>query len=300
MSKHLAAIGLATVLISTFAEAQSSPELSKTFDLGVKRTPTPQFFVMVSKLMVYARDGKRTGTDVYRLRLKSNPAQAGKDGDEYACARFTWQPQGGAEAVIPALTDWRYIFKAAGEKGQMFGIDPRKFEGLADSNGKPLPADKGYHVYNAFIDFHSFCNVFADGAAPGRGIQDLKKLGDKIVHAAAFSKPPVSSGDSFFENGEITLELKGLSQVNGRACALVGYDSGESSFKMEMKGTRTAGSSHYFGDIYKDLANGWVQRATMTEIVISETSVATLPNKVNTIIERSIDIRNVSEKEFGM
>ncbi|HMJ65157.1 MAG TPA: hypothetical protein VK615_07380 [Candidatus Binatia bacterium] len=300
MRKHLAAIGIATLLISTVAKAQSTPELFRTFDLGVKRTPAPQFFVMESKFMLYARDGKRIGTDVYRLRLKSNPAQAGKDGDEYTCARFTWQPQGGVEAAIPALTDWSYVFKAAGDKGQMFGIDSGKFERLADSNGKTLPADKGYHVYNAFIDFHSFCNVFADRAAPGRGIQDLKKVGDKIVHAAAFSKPPVNSGESFFENGEITLELKGLSQVNGRACALVGYDSGESSFKMQLKGTQTAGSSHYFGDIYKDLANGWVQRATMTEIVVSETTVATPPNKVNAVVERAIDIRNVSEKEFGM
>jgi len=296
MTKHLAAIGIAMVLISTFAEAQLTPDVSKTFDLGLKRAPTPQFFVMESRLMVYARDGKRLGTDVYRLRLKCNPAQAGKGGDEYTCGRFTWQPQGGVEAAIPALTEWSYVFKPDGEKGQMFGIDQGKFQHLTDSTGKALPAENAYHVYNAFIDFHSFCNVFAEPAAPGRGIQDLRKVGDKIVHAAALSQPPLNSEGSFFKNGEITLEFKGLSQVNGKSCALVGYDSGESSFKM----LKTVGSSHYFGDIYKDLASAWVQKATMTEFVVSETTVATLPNKVNAIIERLIDIRNVREREFGL
>ena len=63
---------------------------------------------------------------------------------------------------------------------------------------------------------------------------------------------------------------------------------------------QTVGSSHYFGDIYKDLASGWVQKATMTEIVVSETTLPTPPNKFNAVIERLIEIRNVSEKEFGL
>ena len=89
--------------------------------------------------------------------------------------------------------------------------------------------------------------------------------------------------------------MKGLSRVNGKECALVGYDSGQSSFKM----MQTTGSSHYFGDIYKDLASGSVQKATMTEIVISETTLPEPPNKANAVIERLIEIRNVGPEEFG-
>ena len=54
--------------------------------------------------------------------------------------------------------------------------------------------DKAYYVYNAFIDFHGFCNVFAEPTTGGKGIQDLKSIGDKIVHAAAFTEPPVNLG----------------------------------------------------------------------------------------------------------
>jgi hypothetical protein len=306
MTKDLWQIGIAILLLSTgMAKPESIPVLANTFDLGSKHTASPQFFTMESKLIMYAPDGKRISTDVYRLRLRCIPGQAGRDDDEYTCGRFTWQPHGGSEAAIPALTNWTYGFKAAGDKkGQIFGIDRGKFDGIADSTGKILPADKAHHVYNAFIDFHSFCNVFAERAPQGRGIQDLKSLGDKIVHGSAFSEPPVGAGGSFFKNGEITLEFKGLSQINGKSCALVAYDSGESSFKILLKPppelNQTVGSSHYFGDIHKDLASGWVQKATMTEIVVSETTLSTPPHKVNAVIERLIEIRNVSEKEFEL
>ena len=107
-----------------------------------------------------------------------------------------------------------------------------------------------------------------------------------------------------FGNGEITLEFKGLSVVCDRYCALLGYDSGQSSFKMIMKPMpnmeiQTVGSSHYKGDIYKDLATNWVQKVTMTEFVVSETILPMPPNKITSVIERDIIIRNVSEKEFG-
>jgi hypothetical protein len=130
MTKHLAYFCFAILLVSaSFAGVQSTSVtaslLAKTFDLAGKHAPSPQFFVMESKLIMYALDGKRLGTDIYRLRLKCIPAPAGKDGDEYTCARFTWQPHGGAETTIPASTNWTYLFETTGqdEKGQVFGID---------------------------------------------------------------------------------------------------------------------------------------------------------------------------------
>ncbi|MCG3119693.1 MAG: hypothetical protein ALAOOOJD_02204 [bacterium] len=285
--------------------------LDKEFDLAGAHSQQTQYFMMESKLITYALDGKRLGTDIYRLHLKCVPAKLAKTaGDEYTCSRFTVQKGETAETAIPALADWTYIFKGTepDEKGQVLGIEHSKFVNLVDAEGKALPTDKTYHVYNAFIDFHAFCNVFAEPTPEGNGIQNLKKIGQKIVHVSAFSEPPVNLGDniaagSIFKNGEITLEFKGMSVVNGKFCALLAYDSGESSFKMIMKLTpemeiRSVGSSHYFGDIYKDLATNWVQKVTMTEWVASETTLPMPPNKVNNVIERNIVIRNVSEGEF--
>jgi hypothetical protein len=304
--------GLFVPAAECVSAASGDCELDGEFQLAGRRSPETQHFLMESRLIEYAPDGTRAGTDIFRLRLTCVPAgSSGKAGDEYTCARFTMQHGDAAEVEIPALTGWSYVFDRAGidEKGQVFGIDHAKFDNLVDGTGAAVPPGKAYHIYNAFIDFHSFCDVFAASAGNGKGIQDLKRIGQKIVHAAAFSEAPVNLGSnvaegSYFKNGEITLEFKGLSSVNGRECALVGYDSGESSFKMIMRPMpnmeiQTAGSSHYYGDIYKDLATNWVQKVTMNEFVVSETTLPMPPNAIDSVYERIILIRNVGEKEFG-
>ena len=312
-------VSLACVCLGLYATAVESgcppagdSLLDREFDLAGMRSQETQYFLMESRLIEYAPDGARAGVDVFRLRLKCVPAGiGGRKGDEYTCARFTMQHGDGPEMEIPALENWTYVLNKAGmdEKGQVFGIDHAKFENLVDGGGVAVPPDKSYHVYNAFIDFHSFSDVFAVSAGEGKGIQDLKRIGQRIVHAASFSEPPVNLGSnvaegSYFRNGEITLEFKGLGVVNGRTCAILEYDSGESSFRMIMRPMpnmeiRAVGGSHYRGDIYKDLASNWVQKATLNELVVSETALPMPPNKINSVVERVILVRNVDEKEFG-
>jgi len=305
--------GMAPVLRAESA-VKDDAILRQTFKLGGERSQQTQYFLMETKVFTYALDGKRIGTDVLRLRLKCVPAKAaGKDGDEYTCTQFTVQVSSEPEVEIPAMKNWTYVFKipptGIDDKGQTLGIDHARFNNLVDAGGKALPPDKSYYVYNAFIDFHGFCNIFAERTDDGKGIQDLKSIGQKIVHASAFTEAPVNLGSSIaegstFKNGEVTLELKGLSRVAGAACAMVGFDSGESSFKMTVKPmpdmeVRTVGSSHYKGDIYIDLLTNWVKKVTMDELVVAETTLPMPPGKVNAVIERYTVIRNVSADEFA-
>jgi hypothetical protein len=279
--------------------------LRQTFNLGAPRSAQAQSFEMETRVITYAPDGKRVNTDVLRLWLKCTP---GKDADQYTCQKFTVQFGSAPAAALPALENWTYAFKGTAtgmdEKGQVFGIDHAKFEKLVDANGQPLPADKVYFVYNTFIDFHAFCNAFAEPTTGGKGIQDLKSIGQKIIHAASFTEPPVNLGGniakgSTFKNGEVTLELKGLSIVDETACAIVAFDSGQSSFQMIVKPmpnmeVRSVGSSHYKGDLYIDLATRWVRKVVMDELVVTETTVPILPNKISAVIERNSVIRNVT------
>jgi len=116
----------------------------------------------------------------------------------------------------------------------------------------------------------------------------LRTIGNKIIHAAAFTDPPVNLGSnvaegSTFQNGEVTLELKGLSLVDNRLSCVVEFDSGESSFNMTMQPMpnlqiETAGGSHYKGDLYIDMESNWVRKVVMWELVVSET---TLPMPLN-------------------
>lgn len=287
------------------AAAQSA--VRQEYDLGRPRSADPQYYVIVTKLVAYAEDGTRQAPLVMTLKLKCEPAPEGSGKpDVYTCAGITVESGGEAEVSIPALEGWSYPYVPSDE-GVVLGIPHEPFEGLPDSNGNPLEPHLSYLVYNQFIDFHAFCNVFAEPIADGKGIQDLKVAGDRIVHAAAFSKASVALGTnvaegSFFQNGEITLTFKGLGRVDGAPCVVVAYDSGESSLRviiepMPNMQVLTVGSSHYWGDIYVDLASMWVRRATMTEMVVTKTTMG--DQKVaGGAVERTLTIQSVSQDEF--
>jgi hypothetical protein len=137
----------------------------------------------------------------------------------------------------------------------------------------------------------------------GAGVQDLTAIGQKIVHAAASTTGPVDLGSnvaegSYYKNGEVTLEFKGIGVVNGAACALLGVDSGRGSFAMALRPApnveiKTTGGSRYKADIYVNLATHWVSRVDTDETVESETILPTPPNKFDAVPERTICIRNV-------
>ena len=243
--------------------------------------------MQVTEFVHIGFDGKRTGAETYTVKLRVVPAAlSGKGGDEYTVREVLLRSGDGETESIPELAGWSYIYKErAGEldeKGQVFGIPHAKFREPDDEPGAEARWDLAiYPVYNSFVDFHGFCDVFARPMKGGAGIQDLKTIGQAIRHAAAFTEPPVNLGEgikagSVFRNGDVRLVFKGIGLVDGAACAIVGYDSGESTLKMIMpmsadKDIVTEGGSEYVGDIYIDLATRWVRRATLDEFVVTET-----------------------------
>jgi len=302
----MAAVLAAGVGVGGFAQAQGWDGLTQSFDLAGARSTMEQYFTMETRMIMHAPNGKPVGTTVFRVQMQCEPgAPVPQGGDRYTCLRFTFQEGDGPETAIPSLAGWQHVFRhLPGEKdegGQTLGIDHKPFENLADEHGVPLPAQIAYLVYNVFIDFHSF-QALTDPTPAGGGIQDLTRVGQRIVHAASHSRPATDLGSlvsagSYFENGEVTLELKGVSLERGKACAVVGYDSGASSFVMLVKPMpdlelRTVGSSHYWGDIYKDLDTNWIQRASLTELVVSQTVVPG-QKPLDAVTERAILVLNV-------
>jgi len=307
MSLVLSICFVTTMLLSTGQQTTNVKKfLKEEYNLTPQHSKDTQYYEMISRLQPHALDGTPQGWDVYHLVLRCVPSKDPSKGDEYTCLKFTVEINKKPEVSIPSLSNWKYYFlltpSAKDERGYVFGIDHGKFEKLTDANGNMVPAGNTYHVYNAFIDFHAMV-LFSERSSAGNGIQNLKFIGDKVVHSAAFSQAPVDLGSqvaegSYFKNGEVTLKFKGLSIENDKTCAILEYDSGESSFYMKMKlppstEIPTKGSSHYWGDIFKDILTGWIQKATLHEMVVSETTVPGLSNKVNMVVERSIEIRNV-------
>ena len=304
--------GIVSFLLLAFARlsaqdlSTATTLLRQEYNLIPSHSKDTQYYKMESRLQKQALDGTIKGVDVYRLELRCVPSGDSSRGDEFTCLRFSVQLNSAKEVSIPSLAGWKYYFlltpNARDKNGQVFGIDHAKFDRLKDERGNLLPIENTYHVYNAFIDFHAM-SVFAERTAKDSGVQNLNHIGDKIVHRASYSQAPVNLGStvaegSYFRNGEVTLSFKGLGLVNNKACAILEYDSGKSSFYMLMKPIGnmeipTKGSSHYWGDIFKDLHSGWIQLAVLHEIVVSETTVGKTNNVVNTVIERSIRIQNV-------
>ena len=344
MKEHPASVGVVmlaalAVLVGTLAGAagagsaataagvQAKAKLAKNlaglngpFDLAGERKPEVNYFIQETTVIRMGFDGKRISSETFTLKLKCVPgALSGKGGDEFTVREFSIRAGEGQDETIPALAGWSYVFSvgASGkdEKGQVFGIPHAKFENLTTSRGAKLPAIASYPVYNSFIDFHAFCDVFARPTAAGGGIQDLRTIGQQIVHDSAFSEPPVNLGSgikegSVFRNGEIKLVFKGLSLVDGAACAVVGFDSGESTLKMIMplsadKDIVTVGGSEYLGDIHIDLATRWVRKVILDEFVGTETRLpamgqgpAAQGQKIPAYTVRHLLIRLVSREEF--
>jgi len=292
---------------------QALPVLERLFDLAGERTPQVLYFRQETEFVHIGFDGKRTGSEIYVVTLRCVPAAlSGKWGDEYTCGEFQVRTGERPATNIPALAGWSYVLgtTATGmdDKSQVFGIPHDKFEKVVDNRGNELPIGIRYAVYNNFIDFHAFNDVFARPTAEGGGIQDLRRIGQKIVHAAAFSEPPVNLGSgiksgSVFRNGEVTLVLKGVSVVDGAPCALVGYNSGESTLRMVIplgsdKDMETVGGSQYTGDLYIDLATRWVRKVTMDEFVVTETRLPGPAPKIDAYTIRHLLIRLISQAEF--
>jgi hypothetical protein len=308
---RLRVAGLALVVLAAGPWARAGSELVGEIRLTGVPDPTIHYYRMTTEAVEIEPAGRRKAPNVYDLWLEYAP-RGGNAGDLVTCRRYAVRQGEASPVTVPALEGWSYAFRSGpgglDEQGRIFGIDQSKFERLADSKGEALPLPVAYAVFNSFVDFHSFGQVFARRTREGKGIQDLHAIGEKILHESAHSAPPISLGSmvekgSVFRNGAVTLELKGLSLAGDRRCALIGYDSGDSTFAMTLKPMPQAtitvqGGSHYTGDLYVDLVTQWVLKATLAEIVVSETSGAILPQKVNSVIERRLLLRAVGKPEF--
>jgi len=277
--------------------------LSQEYDLGGERSTESQYYHMERVIVVRADDGTRQSVERYNLRLMVEPDdQSAVENAKYTCVEFTMQIDDGPEVTIPTLEGWSHDHVRGGgidEEGLLFGVPDTKFQGLADSNGEILEAIVAYQIKDVFVGFHSF-TAFADPDKEGKGFQDLKRIGDKIVHESAGVETAILEG-STFKNGEVTLEFKGLSVVDGATSAILHVDSGDGSFIMafshEGMEIKTVGGTHYWADIYLDLASKWVKKSEVTVVDITKTITGDQV-LATSVVETANIIKAVTEAEF--
>jgi hypothetical protein len=285
--------------------------LEQPYDLARERTPDVQYFRMKTQYVYIGFDGKRKGTETYNLKLKCTPAtMSGNSGDRYTCGGLELLSNDGPPVSIPSLYGWTYVLNmnssGKNENEPLLGIPHDKFEDVCDSQGNKLD---GYKVYANFVDFHAPLNdFFPRSVSWGNGIQDIKRVGEKTIHASSFHTAPINMGrrikaGSEFQNGNVSLEFKGLGVVESSACAIIGFDSGEGTLKVLLSTgcdmeIETVGGSQFKGDIYIDLTTRWVRRATMDEFVITETRMPSPTPKIDAYTVRHILMRMIGKEEY--
>ncbi|NQT03417.1 MAG: hypothetical protein HQ580_15420 [Planctomycetes bacterium] len=302
-------LAVVTFMVVEFEAESGESILPQQYDLGRKRSLGLQYYQMDVEIITRGSDGSRAKVETYSMRLMGKPGNlsAGK-ADRWTCAWFALKIGEGPEVTVPAIEGWSYDFNRGvgiDEHGQVMGIPHAKFESLTDNKGKKLDALVGYQVYNQFVQFHAYVDHFATADLEGgNGIQDLKRIGDRIVLDNFSEDLPLAVGliikeGSIFKPGVETLKFKGLSVVDGKSCALLGVDGGEGSYTMIIEvmpdvNAKTVGGTHYFGDIYVDLVSMWLKKAEITVVDVTETSMG---GKVvaNTTLESHYRIRAMTE-----
>ncbi|MGD0123414.1 MAG: hypothetical protein ABSC46_12745 [Candidatus Limnocylindrales bacterium] len=268
-------------------------DLGGPFDLAAPRAVVPHDARMETTYVHYATDGRRLESEVFALTLRCPPASGGTA--PFVCEELVVTIADDPRIALPSLRDWRYEFDptmtGADGRGPLWGIDQEIFHSLSDASGAFLPFKIRYAAYVNFIDFHSLNDVFTRPMPFGQGIQNLARIGDRVVHPASHIEASVGFGTeigpgSMFRNGEITLEFKGIGLIDGAPCAIVAYDAGESKLRMAVNGSDgergvASGGSLYKGDIWVDLSSRWVVKATLDEYQIAETQTSgSAPSRV--------------------
>src|SRR5690606_35204386 len=116
-----------------------------------------------------------------------------------------------------SLAGWTNVIDHAAD--ELLGVSFSDFAGLTTDEGEPLSPEIAHRVYNTFIDFYAFHNVFAEPSAEqDQDIGDLKSIGQVIEHYSSYSRPEVpvggDEGASYFQNGRVTLEDRKSTRLN--------------------------------------------------------------------------------------
>jgi hypothetical protein len=287
--------------------------LEQEFDLVGDRSTETHYYHIQTKVVLRSSNGKLKSSDIYRQQLLVEPGGGdGGKGDKFTCASFSVQKGDSQEVTIPALKGFSYEVNKESldrngidEQGQLYGIPEEIFEGLTDATGAELPFDVCYQVYSAFFYFNGYTD-YTEPTSEGKGVQNLKRIGDKVIHDGAFAESPVpgklAKEGSSWKNGEITLEFKGLTVIHDRPCAILSLDSGDCTLVMPMTympimNLKTIGVSNYRADIYLDLETKWVRKLELILSEITNTSMWGITVDKSVPVS-TLAIRAMSKAEF--
>ena len=302
--------------MTEMGNSQEMSIFSKEYNLGRERKREPRFYLVQHEVATHGSNGKPKSIDTYKMRLMCEPVDqsTGNAAYKYTCTSFIVKRKNSPEVTIPSMEGWSYEFnkqllsrEGLDSHGQMMGIPHAKFENLTDSNGAKLPIELPYQIYSAFTYFHTCCNMVVEPDQFDRYIGDLKRIGDKNESEISSTEVPINLGSvildgSKYKTGITVLEFKGLSNVDDKPCAIIGYEEIGGTWvtfiqAMPLMKVKTVGGTQIRSDIYVDLASLWVQKATYIVTDITKTTLFGIPVDISIPVTTHI-INAVPEAKF--
>ncbi len=283
--------------------AKLAEELSREFRLDGPRAEEERFYESTTEMTRAFKDGKTEPAGTFRLFLQATPVKKDKDNKptfQYSCRGFVLESADGKKQTVPALEKFTYqIEPGIDAKKQVMGIEHSKFFNLKDAAGNNLQLADPYLVYNTFIDYHGFNDSIATVG--------LRRIGDS-VDMGGRQELPVHLGDSIKEGsvyrlGDGRRRLDGIGLVNKQPCAIVAFDSDDSSFlmKLDMPNMKmdVEGYSRFEGNVQIELASNWPASCKWKEIIITQAKKAdkVVPNSEQ-IMLRVGTILALSKQDF--
>jgi hypothetical protein len=290
-----------------------SEELHREYELVGERSQESHYYIVQSVLATHTGKGVLKSTDIYREYLQVEPGKrSAGEADRFTCKKFSVKRGSASEVGIPSLEGFSYevnkdLLDGNGidANGELYSVPEETFEGLKDSSGAQLPFEAGYQVYSAFYYYHSYTD-YAEPTSQGIGIQDLERIGDKVIVEGSYAESPLpgklAKDSAFWKNGEITLAFNGLSIVDGKACAVLSLDTGVCHWSMPMTympimNLKTVGVSNYQADIYLGLESKWVRKLELVLFEKTTTTMWGIPVEKSIPVTK-LSIRAISKTEF--
>ena len=98
------------------------------------------------------------------------------------------------------------------------------------------------------------------------------------------------AGQGSFENRNSTVRWMGVTTLNNIPCAVLEYRQMDGKVQVEMTGFKMQGRSHYWGTIWISLLTRRMERAEMTEDVLSYIEFQDQPGiRTNTLREITVE-----------
>ncbi len=183
---------------------------------------------------------------------------------------------GDQEAPFPQGTRQDYMQNFTYKPGIEI-MSPEFFAGFPDNN---------IMIKNLFWDMTGF-DVFA------YLYWDSLEL-NREYRAVSSNSEVEMAGIGTFENKDIRITWIGITEMNGETCAIMKYSAMNNPLKVELEDFSLIGRSHYWGEVYVSLSDKQIEYATLSEDVLTDVKMKSVPDNLLGYSVRSISVVRIN------